>query len=142
MAIYFFYGDEDYNLDLAIESMKSKLNPDFLSMSFQTYENPEYSTLSQILRTPPMMFGDMLIVVQSDKYFLSQKNFFDDSELADIEDALANNPEALDVVFTVKLPRDENKKIYTRRKLYKILSKPIKQRKLLLGLNSMLRKKT
>ena len=111
MAIYFFYGDEDYNLDLAIESMKSKLNPDFLSMSFQTYENPEYSTLSQILRTPPMMFGDMLIVVQSDKYFLSQKNFFDDSELADIEDALANNPEALDVVFTVKLPRDENKKI-------------------------------
>ena len=123
MAVYFFYGDEDYNLDIAIDNMKSKLNPDFLSMSFQVHDNPEYATLIQILRTPPMMFGDMLIVIQADKYFLSQKSFFEDSELSDIEDALANNQESLNIVFTVKLPRDENKKIDTRRKLYKILSK-------------------
>ena len=123
MAVYFFYGDEDYNIDLAIEDMKSKLNPDFLAMSFQVYDNPEYADLIQTLRTPPMMFGDMLVIVNADKYFSSQKNYFEDNELADIEDALNNNPESLNVVFVVKLPREENKKIDTRRKLYKIVSK-------------------
>jgi DNA polymerase-3 subunit delta len=57
------------------------------------------------------------------KYFSSQKNFFEDSELDDIEDALKNNPPSLNIVFVVKLPRDEGKKLDSRRKLYKILSK-------------------
>ena len=123
MAIYFYYGDEDFNLDLEIESMKSKLNQDFIAMNYQSLDNPEYPELITALRTPPMMFGDMLIVINSDKYFLSQKNFFEDKELEDIEDALKNNPESLNIVFVVKLPRDEGKKLDTRRKLYKILSK-------------------
>ncbi len=123
MAVYFYYGDEDFNIELQIENMKSKLNPDFIAMNFQTLDNPEYPELITALRTPPMMFGDMLIVIDAEKYFLSQKNFFEDAELEDIEDALKNNPESLNVVFVVRLPRDEGKKIDSRRKLYKILSK-------------------
>ena len=123
MAVYFYYGDEDYNIELELEKMSAKLNPDFKSMNFQVLENPEYSSLITALRTPPMMFGDMLIVINSEDYFLSNKNFFDDSELADIEDALKNNPESLNIVFVVRLPRNENKKLDSRRKLYKILSK-------------------
>lgn len=123
MAVYFYYGDEDFNIELEIEEMKSKLNPDFIAMNFQTLDNPEYADLITALRTPPMMFGDMLIVINSDKYFSSQKNFFDEPELDDIEDALKNNPPSLNIVFVVKLPRDEGKKLDSRRKLYKILSK-------------------
>lgn len=123
MAVYFFHGEEDFNIDLELESMRSELNPDFLSMSFQTLDNPEYSALITALRTPPMMFGDMLIVVNSDKYFLSNKNYFEDSQLDDIEDALKNNPDGLNIVFVVKLPRDDGKKLDSRRKFYKILSK-------------------
>lgn len=123
MAIYFFYGDEDFNIELKLEEMKSKLNKDFIAMNFQTLDNPTYPDLINALRTQPMMFGEMLIVINSDKYFSSQKNFFEDSELSDIEDALNNNPESLNIVFVIKLPREENKKIDTRRKLYKILSK-------------------
>lgn len=123
MAVYFFYGDEDFNIDLELEKMRSKLNPDFILMSYQTLDNPNYSTLINALRTPPMMFGDMLIVVNAENYFLSNKNCFEDSELADIEDALKNNPDGLNIVFVVRLPRDEGKKLDSRRKLYKILSK-------------------
>lgn len=123
MAVYFYYGDEDFNIELEIEKMKANLNQDFIAMNFQNLDNPEYSELITALRTPPMMFGDMLIVINADKYFLSQKNFFEDSELDDIEDALKNNPEALNIVFVVKLPRDEGKKLDSRRKLYKILTK-------------------
>lgn len=123
MAVYFYYGDEDYNIECELEEMRLKLNPDFISMSYQVLDNPDYSTLIAALRTPPMMFGDMLIVVNSEDYFLSNKNFFDDRELEDISDALKNNPPGLDIVFIVKLPRNENKKLDSRKKLFKILSK-------------------
>lgn len=123
MTVYFFYGDEDFLIDSELDAMRSKLNPDFISMSYKIFDNPEYSELIGILRTPPMMFGDSLYIINAERYFSSQKNYFDDSELEDIEDALKNNPESLNVVFVVKLPRDEGKKLDTRRKLYKILSK-------------------
>lgn len=123
MAVYFFYGDEDFLIDAQIESMRSKLNPDFLSMSFKIFDNPEYSELISVLRTSPMMFGDSLYVINAEKYFSSQKTYFEDSDLKDIEDALNNNPENLNIVFVVKLPREENKKIDSRRKIYKILNK-------------------
>ena len=123
MAVYFIYGDEDFLIDSELERMKSKLNPDFISMSYQIYDNPEYADLINILRTPPMMFGESLYVINADKYFSSQKTYFEDSELADIEDALSNNPETLNIVFVVKLQRDEGKKIDSRKKLFKILSK-------------------
>ena len=123
MAVYFFYGDEDYNIELELDNMRSRLNPDFISMSYHVYDNPDYQTLVSALRTPPMMFGEMLVIVNSESYFSGNKNYFEDNELEDIENALLNNPEGLNIVFVVRLPRDENKKLDTRRKLYKILSK-------------------
>ena len=123
MAVYFYYGEEDFNIELEIEVFRSKLNQDFITMNYQALDNPLFSDLIRALRTTPMMFGNMLIVINAEKYFLSQKSFFDDFELAEIEDALQNNNDTLDIVFVVKIPRDEGKKLDSRRKLYKILSK-------------------
>ena len=127
MAVYFFYGEEDYNIDLELDKMRSKLNPDFLSMSYQVLDGPDYQSLVQVLRTPPMMFGSSLFVINAAKYFMDKKDkesvSLDDDELEDIDDALKNNPEGLDIVFVLKLPRGENKKPDSRRKLYKVLSK-------------------
>ena len=121
MAINLFYGDEDYSIELELEKMRSNLNPDFLSLSCQSYDNPDYRTLINALRTTPMMFGNMLVIINAENYFLANKNTFSDEELLDIEDALNNAPNTLDVIFVVKLPRNENKKLDSRRKLYKIL---------------------
>lgn len=122
MAIYFFYGEEDFNIDFEISQMKSRLNQDFIAMNFQVLDNPEYTDLITALRTPPMMFGNMLIVINAEKYFFSQKNFFEETELEDIDNALKNNPDTLDIIFSVKIPRDEGKKLDSRRKLYKIIN--------------------
>jgi DNA polymerase-3 subunit delta len=103
--------------------MRSKLNPDFIAMSFQVFDNIDYQKLITILRTPPMMFGETLIVINCDKYLTSQKNYFEDNELKDIENALDNNVDSVNIVFVAKLPRNENKKLDSRRKIYKILSK-------------------
>ena len=123
MAVYFFYGEEDFNIESEILKFRSKLNPDFLSMSYQVLDNPDYPTLIKTLRTPPMMFGETLAVINVDSYFSGNKNVFGDSELDDIQNALENVPQGLNIVFAVKLPRGENKKLDSRRKLYKILSR-------------------
>ena len=123
MAVYFFYGDEDYTIELELNKMSSKLNPDFKSLSLKNYDNPDFATLISALRTTPMMFGEMLIIINTEEYFLTNKNFFTEDELLEIENALKNIPDNLNIVFVLKLPREESKKPDTRRKLYKILSK-------------------
>lgn len=123
MAVYFFYGEEDYNIEQEIELMKSKLNQDFIAMNFQSLDKPKFPELMTALRTPPMMFGEMLIIINAEDYFANQSSYFEDKDYEEIESALMNNPDSLNIVFVVKLPRNENKKIDSRRKLYKILSK-------------------
>ena len=63
MAIYFFYGEEDYNIEQEVEKLKKGLDKNFLEMSFKTYDCPKFPDLISILRSQPMMFGKMLIVI-------------------------------------------------------------------------------
>lgn len=118
--IYFFYGDEDFNIDLEVEKLKKELDPNFLEMSFKTYDNPKFADLIAILRTQPMMFGKMIIVIECLKYF---SDGFEDKEIKQITEALEDNNESLDIIFTAKIPRDEGKKLDTRRKFFKLLTK-------------------
>ena len=76
MAVYFFYGDEDYNIELELNKMISALNPDFKSMSLQVLDNPDFQSLIGALRMTPMMFGDMLVIINCDSYFAANKNTF------------------------------------------------------------------
>lgn len=118
--IYFFYGDEDFNIDLEVEKLKKELDPNFLEMSFKTYDHPKFPDLISILRSQPMMFGKMLIVIECVKYF---SETFEDKEIKQITEALEDNNDSLDIVFTAKIPRDEGKKLDSRRKLFKLLVK-------------------
>lgn len=120
MSIYFYYGDEDYNIEQAINEKKNLLDKSFSAMNFKSYDNPSFADLISILRTTPMMFGKMLIVVNCLDYFSKS---FEDSQNKQIEEALSIVSEDVDIIFTAILPRNENKKLDTRRKIYKILSK-------------------
>ncbi len=120
MAIYFFYGEEDFNIEQEIEKLKKGLDKNFLEMSFKTYDNPKFADLISILRTQPMMFGKMLIVINCIDYF---SKTFDDKEMKEITEALENNNENLDIVFVAQLPRDEGKKLDSRKKFFKTLAK-------------------
>lgn len=120
MAIYFFYGEEDFNIQKEIEKLKKGLDKNFLEMSFKTYDNPKFPDLVAILRTQPMMFGKMLIIINCLDYF---SKTFDDKEIKEITAALENNNDNLDIVFLAELPRGEGKKLDSRKKFYKLLSK-------------------
>ena len=51
MAVYFFYGEEDYNIEQEVEKLKKGLDKNFLEMSFKTYDNPKFPDLISILRS-------------------------------------------------------------------------------------------
>lgn len=116
--IYFFYGDEDYLIDKEIEKLKKGLDKNFIEMSFKTYDSPNFAELIAILRTQPLMFGKMLIVINCLDYF---SKTFEDKEMKQIISALEENTENLDVVFVAKIPKDSDKKIDSRKKLFKTL---------------------
>ena len=124
MTVHFFYGEEEYDIELTLNTLRAKLDSNFSAMNYRIYTNPSYDELTQILRTQPMMFGNMLIVVNANGYFLEQKGAsFEDKQLTEIENLIKISPELVDIVFVVKLPRGEGKKLDSRRKLFKILSK-------------------
>ena len=121
MSIYFFYGDEDYNIELEIKKLKKKLlDKNFASMNFKTADNPPFPELISLLRTQPMMFGNLMIVIDCENYF---SKTFEDKQLEELANALENNIESLCVVFRAILPRNEGKKVDSRRKIYKIITK-------------------
>ena len=126
MAVYFFYGEEDFNIETEILKLKSSLDKNYIDMSYKVYDNPLFPDLMSAIRTQPMMFGKMLIVINCYNYFFKIENKeikFDDKELEEIASALDNNNDNIDIVFCVEIPRDEGKKLDARRKLFKILSK-------------------
>ena len=120
MAVYFLYGEEDYNIEQEIGKLKKGLDKNFLEMSFKTYDNPKFPDLISILRSQPMMFGKMLIVINCLDYF---SKTFEDKEIKEIESALEGNNENLDIVFVAQLPRNEGKKLDSRKKFFKLLKK-------------------
>lgn len=120
MSVYFFHGEEDFNIEQEIEGLKGTLDKNFLEMSFKVYDNPKYPDLISILRTQPMMFGKMLVIIKCLDYF---SKTFEDKEIKEITKALEDNSDNLDIVFVAQLPRDEGKKLDSRKKFYKLLSK-------------------
>ncbi len=124
MSIYFFYGDEDYNIEQEIMKLKKKLlDKNFSAMNFKSVSTPNFVDFVALLRTQPMMFGNQIIVINIENYF---SKALEDSELDEIEHALKNNIESLCVVLVVNLARNEGKKLDTRRKIYKIITKHAK----------------
>lgn len=131
MGIYFFYGDEDYLIDKELKKFRSKLDKNFSEMNYVVYDRLTYPDLVSVLRTQPMMFGKMMIVINTRKLFSNGKNresllsaSLDDNQVKEIESALENNNDMLDIFFVEKyLKDDEKKKPDSRRKIFKILSK-------------------
>lgn len=121
MSIYFFYGDEDYNIEQEVKKLRKKLlDNNYASMNFKKFGNPNFADLISLLRTQPMMFGNQIFVINCEDYFSKS---FEDIQLDEIENSLKNNVESLCIIFTAILPRNEGKKIDSRKKIYKILTK-------------------
>ena len=86
--LYLFHGQEDFNIELELQKLKSKVvDKAFLATNYRIYDNPPFQEFIDILRTPSLMFGSVLCVINCEKYFFDTKGKinFDDKELKQIE---------------------------------------------------------
>ncbi len=123
--IYFFYGDEEFNISKEVKSFKDKLDKNFIEMSYKYFNNPKYPDFIAALKSQPMMFGKMLIEINCLNYLCgkSEDKSFDEKQLKQIQEALDNCSENLDVILVATIPEDSQKKIDKRKKLFKLFSK-------------------
>lgn len=113
-------------IELELQKLKEKVvDKAFLATNYRIYDNPKFQELMDILRTPSLMFGNVLAIVNCEKYFFDTKGKinFEDKELKEIEQAIELMPDSLNIVFVCKIEHSTTKKVDTRRKLYKILAK-------------------
>ena len=64
MSVYFFFGQEEYNIEQEIEQIKNKyLDANFSSLNLRHFSAPKYKDLSNILRTTGTMFGNIINII-------------------------------------------------------------------------------
>ena len=74
--IYFLHGQEDYLIEQELQKLKSKIvDKTFLATNYRVVENPKYLELIDILRTPSLMFGNVFIVINCEKYFRQLRRY-------------------------------------------------------------------
>ena len=124
MAVFLFYGQEEYLMEKEIKKLKNELlDASFMSMSYKVFDNPSFNILMDCVQSAPLMFGNTLTIIYIDKYLIGNKMSLDDKQIDSINYALSNLSDNVNIIFICKIPRDENKKPDSRKKLYKILSK-------------------
>ena len=118
MSIYFYYGDEDYLIEKEILKFKSKLDKEYSEMNFRKYDNLSFADFISVLRTIPMMFGNMLIVVDCMEYLSKD---FEKNQLDEIKSALDSNDKSVDIILTAIYPKNSDKKIKTKTGIFQLL---------------------
>ena len=125
MPLSFFWGEEDFLIQKEIDKIKSDiLGDDISELNFRTSDNPDFSEFVYLLRSQPMMFGDILIQIKADNYFLEgKKNKLDDKQTDELINAIELISDKVHIILTSQIPRGERKKPDSRRKLYKAVQK-------------------
>ena len=75
MPIHFLWGDEDFLIEKATNKIKKEiLGTDVNELNYRAVDNPNFSAFSELIRTNAMMFGDIVIQIKCQKYFLETKS--------------------------------------------------------------------
>lgn len=126
MPAYLYWGEEDFNLENAVNDLrKSVLAEGFSALSHKKLNEPEIRDLIEALQTLPMMFGNLLVEVNAQNLFLrgNKKLDSDDERMKKLFDALENLNERVHLLFICPISRDSGKKVDGTLKITKILQK-------------------
>lgn len=124
MAVFLFFGQEEFLMEKEIKKLKTELlDNSFMSMAYKTFDNPSFNILLECLQAAPLMFGKTLTIINIDKYLTGNKLSLDDKQIESIDYSLSILNDNVNIIFVCKIPRNENKKPDSRKKLYKTISK-------------------
>ena len=79
---------KEFNISNEIKKFKSKLDKNFIEMSYKCFNNPKFPDLVSALRTQPMMFGNMVIEINCLSYLSSSPQTQLKTSVGAFDDAL------------------------------------------------------
>ena len=126
MPIHFLWGDEDYLIEKRARQIREKvLKSEINELNYKAVDNPPYPVFSELVRTNSMMFGDTVIQIKCQKYFLESKSKekLDENQVKELVDGFNNLSDTVHLILICPTPRGEKKKPDSRKKLYKELVK-------------------
>lgn len=126
MAIWFFHGKEEFRISKEVECIKKELvDPAFKAMNFRIFYSPLPEELIEICNTAPLMFGNVVSLVHCENYFFKTKNKkvdFSEEQISSLDFAMKNVSDSNTIIFVCNIPREDDKKVDSRTKLYKTIA--------------------
>ena len=126
MPVKLLYGNDEYSIDLELKKIrKAVLDKDFADLNRKVLlEKPPKSIdtreVLELVETPPMMFGNLLVEIHSTSLFVRGK-----TESDKYTDRLLNNLKDLNdnvyVIFVCVFPPDSDKKADSAKKIFKTI---------------------
>ncbi len=129
MPIHFLWGDEDYLIEKAfLKIRKDAIGDDINELNYRYIDNPSFAVFSEVLRTPPMMFGASVVKLKVSNYFLETKGKqkLDDKQTQELTEGFKNVCDNVHIVMICQTPQGAKKKPDSRKKIYKELVKVTK----------------
>lgn len=135
MPTYLYWGDEDFNLELAIKRLREKvLEPDWVTFNHKILDNPSIQAIIEAVSTMPMGPGGVLVEVHNLNLFSrktkkgddadeGKKDPRDERDLKELLELIPELPERVSLLFVVPFPRDAKRKIDKSLKTSKTIDK-------------------
>lgn len=132
MPTYLYWGEEDFNIDLAVKRLRKKLlDPDWAEFNHKILTSPTIQSVIETSSTMPMGLGNVLIEVYNFNIFSRKtrgqtdiiKTSNDEKLLKELLDLIPELPDRIHLVFIVQFPRNSKKKVDKNLKTTKAIDK-------------------
>lgn len=126
MPLYLLWGDEDFDIELRLNRLKSSALGDTANpLNYKKFDNPSFNILDEILRTQGLMFGNILNVISAERYFLNvpKKIELSEVQVESLIKSFENLSPANHIVFVCRISREKSMKPDSRKKLFKAVEK-------------------
>ncbi len=126
MPITFIWGEEDFLIESNINKIKNDILGENISeLNYKILDNPCYADFLYILKSLPLMFGEVVYNIKADRYFLetAKKIKLDDKQTDELIEAVRAISDKVYIVLTCQIARGEKKKPDSRKKLYRAMQK-------------------
>ncbi|MEW5821976.1 MAG: DNA polymerase III subunit delta [Cyanobacteriota bacterium] len=142
MPTYLYWGEEDFNIELAVKRLRAKLlDPDWVAFNHKLFDNSGVRDIVEAASTIPMGFGETLIEVHNLNLFSrkvkkkaqeqddfdfekpSKKDEFDEKEIDNLIKLIPELPDRVNLLFVVIFPRGQKRKIDKNLKTTKTIDK-------------------
>ena len=126
MPVKLLHGNDEYSIELELKKIRrSVLDKDFADLNRKVLiEKPpktiDISDVLELVETPPMMFGNLLVEIYAPSLFVRGKTE-SDAYMERLLKNLKDLPDNVFIIFVCILAKDSDKKADSAKKIFKVI---------------------